>query len=75
LPIISHNQGIEDRIATLEQEPKTEDYMCDWFHTRKERYTVTVAESNDMRANIIELAYSNGLNRFLGQGFDSVLVT
>lgn len=38
-----YNQGIEDRIATLEVEPKTSAYMADWFHSRGERYSVLVA--------------------------------
>lgn len=39
-----YNQGIEDRIATLEHDPKTEYDMKAWFHDRKKRYAVAVAE-------------------------------
>lgn len=42
--LLAYNQGIEDRIATLETEPKTEDYMQEWLKNRKDRYTVLVAE-------------------------------
>lgn len=40
-----YNQGIEDRIATLETETKSLDYMQDWFAKREERYFVLVAET------------------------------
>ncbi|WP_235427110.1 arsinothricin resistance N-acetyltransferase ArsN1 family A [Cohnella kolymensis] len=39
-----YNQGIEDRIATLEQDRKTEEYMSNWFNSRQERYAVIAAE-------------------------------
>jgi phosphinothricin acetyltransferase len=39
-----YNQGIEDRIATLEAEPKDILYMKEWFDQHKERYKVIVAE-------------------------------
>ena len=39
-----YNQGIEDRIATLETEPKDILYMKEWFEQHKERYKVIVAE-------------------------------
>lgn len=38
-----YNQGIEDRIATLEVEPKTQSYMTEWFNNRGERYSVLAA--------------------------------
>ncbi|WP_149095260.1 arsinothricin resistance N-acetyltransferase ArsN1 family A [Paenibacillus terrae] len=41
-----YNQGIEDRIATLEVEAKDFDYMTDWFKVHQNRYTVLVAESD-----------------------------
>jgi L-amino acid N-acyltransferase YncA len=41
-----YNQGIEDRIATLETSPKDDEYMKDWFEKRRDRYTVLVAEEN-----------------------------
>ncbi|MDR7001859.1 arsinothricin resistance N-acetyltransferase ArsN1 family A [Neobacillus niacini] len=39
-----YNQGIEDRIATLETEIKDYSYMKDWFDKHKGRYKVIVAE-------------------------------
>jgi L-amino acid N-acyltransferase YncA len=42
--VLIYNQGIEDRIATLEVEPKDRTYMEDWFQNRQGRYTVLVAE-------------------------------
>jgi L-amino acid N-acyltransferase YncA len=42
--LLIYNQGIEDRIATLEVETKDRKYMEDWFQIRQGRYTVLVAE-------------------------------
>ena len=39
-----YNQGIEDRIATLETEMRTEDERLQWFHDHSDRYPVFVAE-------------------------------
>lgn len=39
-----YNQGIKDRIATLEENEKTVTDMEEWFINRGERYTVLVAE-------------------------------
>ncbi|MBP3048787.1 N-acetyltransferase [Bacillus subtilis subsp. subtilis] len=39
-----YNQGIADRIATLEVEEKDIDYMADWFSNREGKYKVLVAE-------------------------------
>ncbi|WP_456276256.1 arsinothricin resistance N-acetyltransferase ArsN1 family A [Bacillus sp. AK128] len=39
-----YNQGIEDRIATLETELKDDQYMLNWFLQHGERYKVMVAE-------------------------------
>ncbi|GAA0318466.1 arsinothricin resistance N-acetyltransferase ArsN1 [Bacillus carboniphilus] len=41
-----YNQGIEDRIATLEVELKTTEFMKDWFCSHGERYSILVAERN-----------------------------
>ncbi|MBL0389134.1 N-acetyltransferase [Tumebacillus sp. ITR2] len=38
-----YNQGIEDRIATLETEVKDDSYMQNWFAQREPRYAVLVA--------------------------------
>ena len=42
-----YNQGIEDRIATLETEPKDEIFMKNWFEEHQGRYSVLVAEQNE----------------------------
>ncbi len=41
-----YNQGIEDRIATLETETKDFQYMKEWFEQHKERYKVILAEQD-----------------------------
>ena len=41
-----YNQGIEDRIATLETEQKESPYMINWFEQHKGRYKVLAAEQN-----------------------------
>ncbi|WHY03250.1 arsinothricin resistance N-acetyltransferase ArsN1 family A [Neobacillus sp. DY30] len=41
---VIYNQGIEDRIATLETEQKDDSYMKDWFEKHSGRYMVIVAE-------------------------------
>jgi len=43
---VIYNQGIEDRIATLEKEPRTEDERAQWLLNRGERYPVFVAEKD-----------------------------
>lgn len=42
-----YNQGIEDRIATLETDIKDLTYMQDWLLKREKRYVVMVAEVSD----------------------------
>lgn len=42
-----YNQGIEDRIATLEVEAKNMDDMQKWFHEHGERYTILVVEQEE----------------------------
>ncbi|MBW8352104.1 GNAT family N-acetyltransferase [Bacillus sp. IITD106] len=42
-----YNQGIEDRIATLETEAKDISYMVDWFKQHQNRYSVVVAEEGN----------------------------
>jgi phosphinothricin acetyltransferase len=47
VPSIStiHNQGIEDRVATLDVDPHGLDEQMDWFHRHGPRHPVIVAES------------------------------
>ena len=39
-----YNQGIQDRVATLETEPRTADERRQWLASRSPRYPVIVAE-------------------------------
>lgn len=41
-----YNQGIEDRVTTLELESKDTVYMTDWFHGRTGRNRAFVAETD-----------------------------
>lgn len=41
-----YNEGIEDRIATLETETKTDKYVMEWLFQRDKRYSVIVLEEN-----------------------------
>jgi L-amino acid N-acyltransferase YncA len=42
-----YNQGIEDRVATLEEDQKDIEYMTEWFNNHNERFAVIVIENND----------------------------
>ncbi|MBC8015993.1 MAG: N-acetyltransferase [Sporomusaceae bacterium] len=42
-----YNEGILDRIATLESNPKTVEEMERWFSSRSERHKVIVAEDGE----------------------------
>ncbi|MBA2873171.1 phosphinothricin acetyltransferase [Anoxybacillus calidus] len=44
-----YNQGIEDRIATLEQDLKSIDYIKNWYRHRPDRYTVLVIGDEKIR--------------------------
>ena len=43
---VIYNQGIEDRLATLETERRTPDERRQWLHARSPRHPVIVAEPN-----------------------------
>lgn len=47
--LVIYNQGIEDRIATLEVEQKDRTYMDAWFQSRSPRYAVLVAKDHTGR--------------------------
>lgn len=51
-----HNQGIEDRVATLDVEPHTLSEQKEWFHRHDVRYPVIVA---DQAAQIVGWASLN----------------
>jgi L-amino acid N-acyltransferase YncA len=40
-----YNEGIEDRIATLDEDPKTADDMATWWSAHEGRFAVLVAEN------------------------------
>jgi L-amino acid N-acyltransferase YncA len=42
-----YNQGIEDRIATLEEDQKDIEYMTQWFNSHNRRFAVIVIENNE----------------------------
>ncbi|MCH6265892.1 MULTISPECIES: arsinothricin resistance N-acetyltransferase ArsN1 family A [Neobacillus] len=42
-----YNQGIEDRIATLEEDQKDIEYMREWFNNHTGRFAVIVVEQDD----------------------------
>lgn len=55
-----YNQGIEDRIATLEENQKDIEYMTEWFNNHNERFAVLVIEDHDEIVGWASLnAYSN----------------
>jgi phosphinothricin acetyltransferase len=39
-----YNEGIEDRVATLDEDPKSADDIGEWWHVHQGRYAVLVAE-------------------------------
>jgi L-amino acid N-acyltransferase YncA len=53
-----YNQGIEDRIATLETDVRTIEDMADWWNQHDERYAVLAGIDND---DVVAWA---SLNRF-----------
>ncbi|MFZ5969273.1 MAG: arsinothricin resistance N-acetyltransferase ArsN1 family A [Bacillota bacterium] len=55
-----YNQGIEDRIATLETCPRTEEVMSDWMRSRSEKHKVAVIE--DEEKNVLGWASLNVFN-------------
>jgi len=40
-----YNEGIEDRVATLDEDPKSADDMAAWWSAHQDRYAVLVAEN------------------------------
>ncbi len=42
-----YNEGIEDRIATLDEDPKTTDDIAQWWAVHQDRYAVLVAENSE----------------------------
>jgi len=42
-----YNEGIADRLATLENDPKDDTEITDWFDSHAERYVILVAKRSD----------------------------
>lgn len=55
-----YNEGIEDRIATLETRLRTDEEMLEWLTTRAEKYSVMVVENFD--GQVIGWASINSFN-------------
>ena len=53
-----YNEGIEDRVATLDTQPKSRDEIADWWRHHGDRYAVLVVTEN---GNLLGWA---SLNRF-----------
>jgi len=62
-----YNEGIVDRIATLETSTKDEQYMFDWYSRHTKRYKVIVA---DLDGNVVGWASLNQYNS--RQAYDGV---
>ncbi|MBM6617067.1 N-acetyltransferase [Bacillus sp. RD4P76] len=61
-----YNQGIEDRIATLETEQKDQQYMMKWFSKHQNRYKVLVAEIEDIIVGWASLNPYNARDAYRG---------
>ncbi|WP_442599957.1 arsinothricin resistance N-acetyltransferase ArsN1 family A [Neobacillus sp. D3-1R] len=61
-----YNEGIVDRIATLETETKDYSYMKDWFEKHNGRYQVIVAEEDDQILGWAALNPYNNRCAYLG---------
>ncbi|MFA6075802.1 MAG: arsinothricin resistance N-acetyltransferase ArsN1 family A [Negativicutes bacterium] len=69
-----YNQGIEDRIATLDTDQKTLQYMTDWFNQRENRYAVIVAKEAGYVVGWCALNPYNQRCAYAGVGDPSVYV-
>jgi len=63
---IIYNQGIKDRIATLETELKDLSYMKDWLEKHTGRYQVIVAENNNQIVGWASLNVYNPREAYCG---------
>lgn len=69
-----YNQGIEDRVATLETELKDETYMNEWFKKHQGRYTVIVAEVNQCVIGWASINVYNPRSAYDGVGDLSIYI-
>ncbi|TCP58140.1 phosphinothricin acetyltransferase [Tumebacillus sp. BK434] len=72
--LLIYNQGIEDRIATLETETKSLDEMRRWLENRTERYFVLVAVVDEGVAGWASVNPYNGRNAYRGVGDLSIYI-
>lgn len=72
---IIYNEGIEDRIATLETETKDYSFMKTWFDTHKGRYQVIVAEEGDKILGWASLNPYNSRAAYFGVADLSLYIT
>ncbi|WP_419955095.1 arsinothricin resistance N-acetyltransferase ArsN1 family A [Neobacillus niacini] len=70
-----YNQGIEDRIATLETEIKDYAYMKDWFDRHKGRYKVIVTEHEGQVVGWSSLNQYNNRSAYDGVADISVYIS
>nr|WP_308936617.1 hypothetical protein [Exiguobacterium sp. SL14] len=70
-----YNEGIEDRIATLETDQKDLSFMTQWFAERTERYAGYVAEDETGVLGFISLDPYNPRPVYATVGEISVYIT
>jgi L-amino acid N-acyltransferase YncA len=69
-----YNEGIEDRIATLETEQKDITYIAEWFHKKSARYPVVVAENQGIIQGWATISPYNSRTAYRGVGEISVYI-
>lgn len=70
-----YNQGIEDRIATLETETKDQAYMEEWFAKHNGRYKLIVAEQDGKIVGWASLNQYNSRNAYKGVADLSIYIS
>ncbi|MFD6439103.1 arsinothricin resistance N-acetyltransferase ArsN1 family A [Peribacillus sp. NPDC060186] len=70
-----YNQGIEDRVATLETEMKDQTYMEEWFAKHIGRYKVIVADQEGEIVGWASLNQYNGRDAYKGVADLSVYIS
>ncbi|PLS15861.1 GNAT family N-acetyltransferase [Bacillus sp. M6-12] len=70
-----YNQGIEDRIATLESEIKDLPYMKEWFGKHQGRYKVLVAENEGQVVGWASLNQYNNRKAYAGVADLSIYIS
>lgn len=70
-----YNQGIEDRIATLETELKDGHFISDWFNKHQGRYQVIVAQSGEDVVGWVSLNPYNARQAYAGVAELSIYIS